>query len=439
VSARQRSLQRLLIVHSLLSQFVILLVSIAVLLALLLRIDSGGTYTDQTIAAIAAQAVVRRPDGRLQVRPTAALHDLSKSNPAMWFVAQDKRGHRTSFGDVPSTYASLSRDLAGISWADLRDRRPPYRLATVIREESGPAGPLTIMGHGKLNRVDWVALVAANLAGLPIFLLLGGATIVSTPLIVRRALAGVTRVADEAGQIDVDRRGIRLAETEVPREIVPLVRAVNDALGRLDEGYQKQRRFIASAAHELRTPVAILRAKVEANAAEPSRKLMNDISRLANLAEQLLDLHRLDSAQPHERFDLAVLVRQVIADVAPLLIAGGKSIALQVERPVMILGDAGAIGRVLTNLIQNAVEHGGRSVTVRVAANGFEVEDDGPGIPHEERERVFEPFHRVRARSTGTGLGLNLVQEVVARHQGSAVILDAPGGGAIVRVDLPCA
>lgn len=74
---------------------------------------------------------------------------------------------------------------------------------------------------------------------------------------------------------------------------------------------------------------------------------------------------------------------------------------------------------------------------VRVDASGFEVEDNGPSIPVEERVRVFEPFHRVRARSTGTGLGLNLVQEVVARHGGWATILDAPGGGAIVRVELP--
>ncbi len=100
------------------------------------------------------------------------------------------------------------------------------------------------------------------------------------------------------------------------------------------------------------------------------------------------------------------------------------------------MGDAAALERVLMNLIQNAIDHGGTNVVVRVLGAAFEVEDDGPGIPPEEREHVFEPFHRLRPRTTGSGLGLNLVREVVDQHGGRVEILDAPGGGAIVRVDL---
>lgn len=285
--------------------------------------------------------------------------------------------------------------------------------------------------------MSWVTVVAANIVVVPIFLLLGAATVILTPLIVRRSLAGVSRIAKAAERIDVGRPGVRLAEAEVPQEVAPLVRAINEALGRLDEGYQKQRRFIASAAHELRTPIAILRAKIDADDDAPARKLVGDVARLSNLAEQLLDLHRLDTEATSQRIDLARLARGVVADLAPLMIAGSKVVELRAEASPGVTGDAGALGRVLTNLIQNAVEHGGHHVIVRVGADGFEVEDDGPGIPQVERERVFEPFHRVRARSTGAGLGLNLVREVVARHGGRATILDAPGGGAIVRIDLP--
>lgn len=110
--------------------------------------------------------------------------------------------------------------------------------------------------------------MASNVAFIPIFLLLALTSLIVTPWIVRRSLAGVARIAQEAEQIDTDRLGRQLSEEHVPAKIAPLVRAVNDALQRLDHGYERQRRFIASAAHELRTPIAILRVKVEA-AAEP--------------------------------------------------------------------------------------------------------------------------------------------------------------------------
>jgi two-component system, OmpR family, sensor histidine kinase TctE len=123
--------------------------------------------------------------------------------------------------------------------------------------------------------------------------------------------------------------------------------------------------------------------------------------------------------------------------LAPLLIASGRTIEVAVDNVISIRGDVGAIKRVVTNLVQNAIEHGGRHVTIRVLGPGFEVEDDGPGIPPEERECVFEPFYRLRPRSTGTGLGLNLVRQVVERHGGHVSILGAPDGGTIVRVEFP--
>ncbi len=216
-----------------------------------------------------------------------------------------------------------------------------------------------------------------------------------------------------------------------------MVRAVNAALDRLDEGHERQQRFIAAAAHELRTPIAILRMKIEASAAPTVRALAPDIARLSTLSEQLLDTHRLEQGEPSDRIDLTALARGVAADLAPVLVASGKTIEVVIGRPGAILGHAGSIERVLTNLIQNAVEHGGGEVVVRVDGAAVEIQDNGQGIPQQERERVFEPFHRLRPRSSGAGLGLSLVRQVVGHHRGRISILDRPGGGTIMRVDFP--
>jgi two-component system, OmpR family, sensor histidine kinase TctE len=434
---RAPSLKRPLILQPLLFQFVTLFASFAILLALLIRMDSGGPYTDEQITPVIAKAIVRDGEGRLAVRMTPELAALSAKSTDLWFVAEDDSGRSVSFGRVPKQYLPMIGGLHGFSYAHLRDRLPPYELSAVIRREVAPAGTLTILGHGALSELTFVVVAASNIVIVPIFVLLALVTLIATPWIVNRSLAGVARIAREAEQIDTHRRGRRLSEQQVPSEIAPLVKAVNEALSRLDEGYERQRRFIASAAHELRTPIAILRLKVDAAGEATALRLGGEVERLQNLAEQLLDLQRLDADRADEKIDLASLVRQVAGDLAPLLIASERTIEVRIEEAQPITGDAGAIERVVINLVQNAIEHGGRNVVIRVIATSFEVEDDGPGIPAEERERVFEPFHRLRPRSTGSGLGLNLVQKVVEQHNGQVSILGAPSGGTIVRVLFP--
>lgn len=434
---RPPSLKRPLIIQPLILQFAILFITIPIMVALAVRLDSGGPYTDERITPIIAKAIVREPDGRLAVRMMPELAALRSETADFWFVAEDEAGRGVHFGQIPPQYASFVGALRHFSYGHMRDRTAPYGLTAVLRQEKSAAGKVTILGHGKLTELTFTVIVASNLAAIPIFLLLVLMSLIATPWIVRRALAGVARISRQAEQIDVGRRGMRLGEEHVPSEIAPLVRAVNDALGRLDEGYERQRRFIASAAHELRTPIAILRVKVDAAEDAATRNLGADVERLANLAEQLLDLQRLDVVGRDDQIDLAALVRRVAADLAPLLIAAERTIEVTVEDAQTIRGDAGAIERVVTNLVLNASEHGGRHVIIRVQGAAIEVEDDGPGIPPEERERVFEAFHRLRPRSAGTGLGLHLVQQVVERHGGRVAILDAPGGGAIARVEFP--
>jgi signal transduction histidine kinase len=385
---------------------------------------------------VIAQAVVRQSDGRLAIRMTEELVQLQAETPNFWFIAEDDERRSVSMGHVPTVYASFGGKLSELSFGEIRGRIAPHELTAVLRREVGPAGVLTVLAHGRLTELSFLVLLASSIGVLPIILVLVLVSGTTTPWVVRRSLAGVWRIAREAEQIDASRRGRRLTEDHVPEEIAPLVRAVNDALRRLDDGYERQRRFIASAAHELRTPIAILRVKVDAAREMETRRLGLDVERLQLLAEQLLDLQRMDTEHSDEDVDLGSLARRVAGDLAPLLIASGRTIEVSVEEPLSVRGDPAAIGRVLTNLVHNAMEHGGLHVVLRVFGSVIEVEDDGPGIPEEERERVFEPFHRLRPRSTGTGLGLHLVQQVVERHDGRVSVLSAPNNGTIVRVEL---
>lgn len=435
--ARRPSLKWPLIVKPLIFHLLALLVAFFTLLMVLVRADSGGYYTLQTFAPVAADAVHRDANGELFVQSTPELTELLQIAPGAWFIAEDDRGHHVTFGHVPPAYASLVGLLDGIPYGDLRGRERADGLAVVIRQHTGPAGKLTIMAHGEVDTLTWQMALAAHVITAPIFLLLALVTIVLTPIIVRRALAGVEHIALEAQKISASRRGIRLTATAVPVEIAPLVTAVNEALDRLDEGHERQRRFIAAAAHELRTPIAILRVKLDAADDATSRSLSLEVARLATLAEQLLDLHRMDDDGPKETLNLARVAKRVVADLAPLLIQSERTVSVAVETHYPVLGEAGAIERVISNLVLNAAEHGGRNVIVRVQGSCLEVEDDGPGIPVEERERVFEPFQRLRPRQTGAGLGLNLVRQVVDRHGGRVTILDAASGGALIRVEFP--
>lgn len=269
------------------------------------------------------------------------------------------------------------------------------------------------------------------------------ATLVATPIVVRAALAGLGGVVDHAERIDVGQPGARLPVSGVPAEVGPLVAAVNDALGRLDEGYARQQRFLAAAAHELRTPIAILHTRIQSlPSSDEQTRLLEDVARLSTLADQLLDLQRLGhQIRPADRVDLVELGRRVAADLAPLAIAAGYELAFEgATAPVWVTGDRPSLERALMNLVQNAIEHGGRrgTITMRATADGtLEVVDEGAGIPAAERERVFEPFARLHPRDRGAGLGLHLVREVVRLHHGEVSVADAPGSGALFRIALP--
>lgn len=408
-----------------------------VFIAWLVQTDDGGVLVSPEYAEVAGRAIERSPSGYLSLKETRELAELRGKNADFWFVARSDKGEIVTSGKVPDIYRGLAANLDRMSFADIRDAREPYSYLAIIRQVSAPAGNFTILTKGNLFSPTFVVMFLSNLLMIPLLVVLAVVTLIATPVIVRRAFAGLSTVSSAAGQIDIERRGARLPTDQVPAEVEPLVEAVNGALRRLDEGYDRHQRFIVDAAHELRTPIAILQAKVEASD-DPDllRRFGPDIGRLATLAEQLLDLQRIDRlARMNDVIDLADLVRRVVADLAPLAITTGGDLAVVDLGAGQVLGDGPSLERVLANLVQNAFEHGGRRVIVRVAGAVIDVEDDGPGIPALERDRVFEPFHRLRARQTGTGLGLNLVRQVMDRHGGRVAALEAPGGGTVLRLE----
>jgi len=438
-----KSLKRRLIAQLLLFQVGILFLFSVAFVAYLLQVGEGIVLSDPAFADAAASAIERKADGHLVLNETEDLAKIRQRSTNFWFVARSEKGEIVQTGNVPPVYAVMAQHLDSITFADIRDTQAPFTYLAVIRRASGPAGDFIVLGKGDMLSMTYAILLLSNLLMVPILVLLVIITVIAIPWIVSRAFSRLSTIAKEAEAIDIDRRGYRLPETGIPNEVVPLVNAINGALQRLDEGHERHQRFILDAAHELRTPVAILQTRVEAIAEGSIRnRLLSDAGRIAALAEQLLDLQRLDvTGDRFTSVDLVDICRNVAADMAPLAIAQGYELSLETTlQQLGIQGDAGALQRVVVNIVQNAIEHGNGkgNITIRISRPAvIEITDEGPGIPVTERERIFEPFHRLKAHEHGAGLGLNLVQEIMRRHGGQVVATDNPHGGACFRLTFP--
>ncbi|MCG5263036.1 sensor histidine kinase [Cupriavidus gilardii] len=234
-------------------------------------------------------------------------------------------------------------------------------------------------------------------------------------------------------------------EQAAPQEITPLVASFNELLERLDQSVQTQKRFIADAAHQMKTPLAELRMQAELAQREQSpeelRRSLAQIAgssqRTAHLVTQLLSLARMENFAGSGNMaplDLAALAREVVKDWLPQAWAKRIDLGLDAsDHPVMVQGNRLMLTEMLNNLLDNAIRYtpAGGHATVRVSADPFEpfayldVEDTGPGIPPAERPRVMERFYRVLGTSTeGSGLGLAIVREIVQQHGGDVAIED---------------
>ena len=261
--------------------------------------------------------------------------------------------------------------------------------------------------------------------------------------VARIGLKPLREAAGKAESIGPGDVSTRIPEDGLPREVLTLVRSVNSAFDRLEDSIEAQRSFIADAAHELRTPVAVLKAHV---AVLPTfaglDALREEVGTLQRLVEQLLDSARLDALEigPEDRADLTAIARDVATDLAPIAIARGLAIAVDgADGEVPVRGSADYLERAVRNLVENAIDHTAADTTITmsvIAPGTITIRDQGPGIAPDVRPQIFNRFWQARKKRSGAGLGLDIVARTIAAHMGVIEIEDAEGGGALFKIML---
>jgi len=339
--------------------------------------------------------------------------------------------------------------------AEARDRRPRSLDGSRVGEHeplrviAWPAGtardPVTVIAAVSVSSVaDSLRIVGVALSlGGPLLLALFAGIAWVTVGWTLRPVGALRRGAEEITGTGEDRRlPLPAAQDEIHR----LGATLNRMLDRLEEAGRRQRGFVADAAHELRSPLASMRAQLEVAVRHPeltswpllAANVLTDTLRLGRMVEDLLALARLDERRgPAATQDLDV--GELVREVAVRLPAAGTELRLELDGGVRVRGDPEALGRVVQNLLDNALRYAERQVEVSVRAEGglavLAVADDGPGIPAADRDRVFERFTRLddaRGRDLGgAGLGLAIAREIVRAHGGEVTAeAAAPGEGA---------
>jgi signal transduction histidine kinase len=372
-------------------------------------------------------------------------------------------GVRDQYSETYGRYAYAIIDGAGtVIFSSRANKRPlfaidPNETGIVPHKARTPGGAKTIAGASTREDIDghpvWIqvaeelshrdVIVDDVLASflqqvvwiiVPVLLLLLGADII----IFRLAIGPLHRASDRAKHISPTRLDVRLPTDDMPPEILPLVEAVNQALDRLEQGFRSQREFSADAAHELRTPLAILRTRIETLPhSEASRALGRDVENMSRVVSQLLDATELETAvvDPEAVADIHEVCVEVAEFIAPLALKRGKSIELtSADEPVLVKGNAEMIRRATRNVVENALHHTpeGTAIEIIVGPDGsISVIDNGGGVPLADREAIFQRFWRRSSRASGgAGLGLSIVKKIVEAHSGSVTVEDGPGRGA---------
>ena len=272
-----------------------------------------------------------------------------------------------------------------------------------------------------------------------------GVLLIINMIVIRISLKPLVTASAQASAIGPSAVSQRLTETGMPDEVLHLVRAINRALDRLEEGYKEQRAFIADAAHELRTPIAIMTTHMDILPDfEGKEAFKEELGGLKRLVNQLLDNARIEALRinPGEAADLNALALDVAAFLAPCAISNGKTIAVsRARRPALVNGSYDYLFRAVRNLVENAVQHTPAGTSVHIAVESpatLVVSDRGPGVPKAEREAIFQRFWQGRRdRGGGAGLGMAIISRTVAAHKGTVEIDDRDGGGAKFTVKFP--
>jgi signal transduction histidine kinase len=345
------------------------------------------------------------------------------------FASRSDRTPIFKLGDFPSelSFLNLRRGPKIISGVNLRRTIEGKVLWIQVAEDLAHQDVIIDdMVADFFQRVGWVTL--------PILFVLLAIDI----LIFRRALRPLIDASERAQHISPTQMDVRLPTAGLPSEILPLVTAVNGAFDRLETGFKRQREFSADAAHELRTPLAVLRTRIETLPDRSIAKALHaDIERMSRVVSQLLDSAELDTfvVDPEESVDLHEVCAEVAELLAPLALAQGKSIAIVgAQAPIRIKGNSEMLLRAVRNLVENAVHHTrpGTAVEIELGDDGtVSVLDRGQGIPGDEQELIFQRFWRGNNRqSGGAGLGLSIVKRIIEAHGGTISVKDRPAGGA---------
>lgn len=347
-----------------------------------------------------------------------------------------ERGQRLRLHSVSAPSTRLSSVDEGFSFGDAEGRR--WRVFSTWGHEH----EFLIQVAEQIEARDAISGEIAGhlLAPLGVALPLLG---VALALAIRRGLKPLEEVARQLASRDPCRLEPLEAEP-APAEIRPLVDRINGLFERMKETLEHERRFTADASHELRTPIAAIRAQAQVaqeatNEAERLRaldKVVSGCDRATHLIEQLLTLARLDagtSPYPESRCDLVPIARDVLAELGPWAHGRGVTLELVATDPIPVSGNEALLRVLLRNLVDNAVRYSppGKTVTVQArmdsAGTRWEVIDQGPGIPFAERERVLSRFYRLAGFEEGSGLGLSIAQRIAELCGAQLTLQDAEG------------
>jgi heavy metal sensor kinase len=344
-----------------------------------------------------------------------------------------------------------------------------YRYETIVANHErwrAIAGPVAIGGHNVVLRVsrseervreELSEVLVVLVLGLPLVVALAG---VGGYLLARRALAPIDHLGSETRRITAERLHERLTVPNQRDEIGRLAAVINDTFARLESSFDQLRRFTADSSHELRTPLAVVRGIGEAAVAERRTpdgykeaigSMLEEIDRMSGLVDTLLRLSHGDAGAirlSREPLDVGQLARDVSSSLGILAEERNQTVSLEVDDGIVARVDRLVLREALTNVLDNAIKYGpaGSTIAIRVKRTGDDgvliaVADQGPGIPPEHRERIFDRFFRVDQSRTrnggGAGLGLAIAKWAVEIHGGQITLDKAPEGGSEFRILLP--
>jgi signal transduction histidine kinase len=440
-----------LLVHLILVQFLVIIFEWAIMIVFGPSLGQGafGYNMDDLFASQRArddviQSIARAPDNSLFIEPAERLRAEQLRTPGLRFAVFQSLKQ----APLPGSSAELTAGLQAVSSVEAWGMEfklpgdPPGTRGSLWRWRT-PHGPLFIALSGySFAWTDPIYRLVNDVEALGVRLvpLLVVSGLVAW-LVVHRAFAPVRAAVAAAEKVDLDTLGQDLPSEGAPSEIKPLIGSINAALARLDASAARMRRYTASAAHELRTPLAVLDAHIE-DPPGPGYKtrLKRDVARMRIIVDQILASARLTEGQaPRDQIvDLVRVARSIVGDCAPLAHKAGRHIELDANvASVAVRGNRQAIECILANLVDNALraEPEGGVVIVQIGPTAtMTVIDHGPGVCDEDKTNIFEPFWRKDERTPGAGLGLSITKDLVSRHGGHISVEGTPGGGATFGV-----